>query len=420
MKKKRLFNEIYNAGMTLAWVSAAMILIQKLLLTRFPAWTGLLCMLPCLLAYPSGRLMHRFKPKAAIPAGAVLSALLVILPLSAVRVHDLYFYILIPLLLSGTFVLYVIPYISGSNLMSGTRFLCGGAVMLLAAVIKGENPSHGVYAAYLNTGAVIYIVLGLFLFNNESLLYAASPGGRTARMPAGMRRSNFIIVALFIALAFAVANFEALRIFVIDVIAFMLSLFFWILSLFGGSEGDGEMSGSSNIDLGGEANPSGWFVELLYTVIKAAAITAFAALIIYILYKAIRQASTLIRGFFDRMSPAGDMGYIDEIEDLREEDKAEGGFFRRLFQNFIRPKRFEDMPDNRAKVRFAYKTMLKRLSKENRRVLTSTPNETLPEAEQISQQLGAGFIDSYNKARYSQAEVTDKETGEAKEMYKLL
>jgi hypothetical protein len=72
------------------------------------------------------------------------------------------------------------------------------------------------------------------------------------------------------------------------------------------------------------------------------------------------------------------------------------------------------MPDNRAKVRFVFKQLLKRLSLGKSYLLSNTPNELVSEANFVLKEDTEEFIQTYNRARYSDSDVSDSDAELAK------
>jgi len=431
---KRLYNEVYNMIMTLFIFLAAAILMQKLLLPHLPAWSGVLYCSPCFLVYFIGRALHSKKPVLVIPVGIVAS-----LALSAIPIYFAYELSLLPIIAFVlmpvlTFTLFSMPYITGSNTIGSGRFVSGLIIFVLCIIFGGAHADS--YKSYLNTSAIIFLVAGLFTFNRENLKDASKQDPRVSkgRFPPGMRRSNTIMLITLVAIGLVVANFEKLRIFITEAAKFVVRMFFaliyFILSLIAGGGGGAsdDTGGSISPFPGGEAKPPNPIVEMIVRIVVIIVIIAAALFALYVLIKFIKKIiknlPDWLRRLLDKLSSENDEAYIDETEDLL----GKGGLRKELAKNLAdlwdrityRPAKFEDLPDNRSKVRFVFKLLLKKVTYSKQHLLSLTPNELTGEANRVIRDNTDDFIQAYNRARYDMKDVPDKDAELAKKILRNL
>jgi hypothetical protein len=347
-----------------------------------------------------------------IPAGLIVCAVLSLIPILLtweVSILSAIAYVLIPIL---TIVVFCMPYITGHNLIGSGRFM-SGLVLFIAGIFFGG--AHGEsYTAFTNTAAIIFLIAGLFTFNRENLRDATKQGEAASRVrfPPGMRRNNIIMLVILIILGIVIANFESLRVFAADAVIYIIYLIvqfmLWLGSLMGiGGGGGGEGTAGEQPPLGGEAHQPNPLIEMIVHIIVIAIVVAAVLLIIFALVKAIRKLLTdmpdWLKRLLNRLSSEGDQSYIDETEDLLEK----GGLRKEIAKNLsnlwdnltYRAPKFEDMPDNREKVRFVFKHLLKRVYLRKRSVISSTPIELTDDANKATHVGTEDFIEAYNQAR---------------------
>jgi len=416
-KKRKLFNEIFNACMCACIFLGASVLIQKLLMQDLEPWVGVIYMLPSTLAYPIGRFLHGRRPRVSLVMGALATAALASIPLVLVFGSELQWFlcmISIPLL---TFMLFIIPYVLGSNPLSPNFFIIGVAIFVGVAFVGSRH--EAAYTLVTNTVSILFLVVGLFVFNRTGLRSETSPGGGRTKYPAGARRGNTLIVGLFLGIALIAANITAIRDFarelMISVIAAIISFIDWLGSLMGINPGDGSsQSMDSPMDFGdgpAEKNP---FFEMLWQMLLWIIIIGIAVALIYAIFKFAKKLGPAIRAFLARLfgsMKSQEEAYVDETEDLSKKggarrDLAAG--IRDVLDKLKRPLKFEDMPNNREKVRFTFKQLLGTMSRRDRKVLSSTPYELENAAERYAKESTRDFIEAYNRARYSDEEIPNE------------
>ncbi len=417
-KKRRLFNEVFNAAMSALILLPALVVIQKVFLSELTSWLGVLFLCPSAICYPAGRLLRNRDKQLALTLGVVIAAACV-LPAIIVFAGKVSVLSTLFTLLCGIgcgIALFLIPFISGSNLASGKCYVAGLILYVLAIAIGGDTS----YSVALNTCAVVLLICGLFVFNLEGLRNATSSGGGRARYTKGMRRNNFIIIGIFVVLALLLANIRAIKdgavaagMLVVNGILYFLK---YSADLNGVPSGEGTDEGSGSMDmsgLGAEAHVAGPLEQIFWKVLLYAIIARIIVVVCLLLYKLIRKLLARFSGLLDRLmgrlSPQNE-DYIDETEDLDGEKEKRTPFLGRLRARFARRAKFSDMETNRARVRFAMREFLRKNPGSSR---FATPNELHDELEQAA---GGDFSEIYNRARYS----TDEPSAEDAEVARRL
>ena len=105
-----------------------------------------------------------------------------------------------------------------------------------------------------------------------------------------------------------------------------------------------------------------------------------------------------------------------------------GGFRKELAKNIsdlwdritYRPPKFDDFPDNRSKVRFVFKLLLKRISTNKSHLLSLTPNELAEEANRELREDSGEFMQAYNRARCDANDVPDSDAELARKILRKI
>lgn len=407
-KKRKLFNEIFNAAMSALVLFPALVALQKLLMPEAPTWIGVLWMLPVAACYPAGRLLRDRDKQSALTLGVVIAAACA-LPVSiafAGKISVLSTLFLFLLCLGCGIAMYLIPFIAGSNIASGKYFVAGLALYVAALAIGGDPG----YSVALNTCAVVLLISGLFVFNLEGLRSATAPSGGKVRFPKGMRRNNLIIIGVFVVLATLLANIKAIKDAAVAAGMWIADKFIEFLQFMGDvngvpegdAAGNGVGGGDVGIGLSGPAHIASALEVFLWNAVLFIIIGGIILVLCFILYKLIRKLlgtnfGALLDKLLGRLSPQSE-DYIDETEDLDGEREKGDGLLTRMRSRFARRAKFGDMPTDRAKVRFAMREFLR---KDRQALRPRTPNELSRDLERAAGSYGADFVEIYNRVRYS-------------------
>lgn len=408
MKADRLGMWLVNFLLTAAFAFSLLVLMEQL-----PAWgwewySRSLRALPVVLCFVFGLVARR--------GGRLRYVLLPISELVAVAA----IWLLLP-----THSGFEIAYLVFSVLLGAGVFLLG---------LRGDQPFPPKVALaaivvyifdcvyfYLNTGVkneimpVTYCALGAFLlslysFNSNSLNNGLHnvKGGTVMVVPAGLRSRNIIMLTFFLAVTVPLASLSFLHKGLSAGLGFIMRCIWNIISALTSGGGDYSFDSSSQqkdelpetsiaLDPG---SSDGVFVPVFIIIMLILAL--IAAICIFVPKSGGRGGRGRFREWMKKLFAVRNVeAYEDSVERLldwkgliRKGKKGVKSFFTRIASV---PEKFEDMPDERMKVRFAYKYLLKS-SRVNRRAVYYTPAELGAELEMEEvQALG----EAYNIARYN-------------------
>jgi hypothetical protein len=305
-----------------------------------------------------------------------------------------------------------------------------GALFHLAALIAaGLNAAFSALSGFVNISGCVFLVCLLFNLNNLSLYAAVLSDPSERSLPSHLRRPNVLMLTVFVLLAFLTAGFKEVRRIAREafkiVVLLILRLIAWFSSLFSVT-GAGDISGQGRFPSSrNTADPAPFWEKLA----AAAALILAAALIVWGLYRLIRRLPHRLRGLLALLKrlfhqEAG-AGYRDEAENLLSWElvraRAENGL--RSLSRILRPERFEDQPDDLARVRFTYRRLAESLLKTRPDVAYMTPDELLDKMgddAKPGRALLVGFIGLYKLARYSDRPLPPQAGETAKQVYKSL
>jgi len=301
------------------------------------------------------------------------------------------------------------------------------AVASIASAIAPElRPLQGVLTV---CGAAV-LAVAVFALNRAHLAWAAHAEDRPDLVPRAVRRHNRFFIAGLFAVVLALAG--------------GLGSLLWDAALYAlreVSEAFPRPQKPEVFDTSPVAEPSAspnrpeaffppeeqpaWsrFLDHLFLALGGAlAAAGLAALALHVRRRAggwLRRLFGALLSFLQNKSPRPepDPGYVDEETSLFSWEEAarklrESRLFRRLKGR--REERWEDMPDNRARVRFLYRRWLRRLEREGFRPPRHlTPRETAEKAAAFPAAAAVGdiplLVELYYRARYAEAEPTDEE-----------
>ena len=429
-KGRIFFFEAFNWVMTTASAWGALMLIELLFAPEeLRPWGGVLRSLPCLLSYPMGRMLRTVHPRIGISLGLALAVCLSSIPLTLMFRTDLAWVMMLPLYPLLTFAIFITPYINGSNLLQPRHFIIG-VIVFLADVLFIRIRGIGAYSLALNIVSVLFLCAGLFVYNRESLRSETSPDGKRAKFPKGSRRAGALLVLLFIGVALALANINALRQFFIELAISIAAAAILFLDWFGRmmgisepSQGGSAAPSNDNIMMDGDYTTESGLVQNIWHVVLIIIIIGICVAAVWFLIRLMKNFSGRFTDLLHRLFgiKPEENAYVDETEDLGGEQKLGDAILdglKRFGDRLKRPPRFDDMPTNREKVRLTYRRTLHRLSAKNRNSLYRTPIELEPEVERITGPAAEEFVDIYNRARYSTEDISDSEAEVARGVYK--
>ena len=271
--------------------------------------------------------------------------------------------------------------------------------------------------------------LSLYSFNGASLYIGVhnAKGGESMAIPSGIRGRNLVLLTVFLIAAVLIGSLGFLHRFLSGAGMWLVSIFAGFIRFMAGlGGGSGMMKPSSATPEPEETEGPGLagIVEdgdPTFVVFYAILLCVCAVIFFLLAYGFIKEGKNggaghrfadWVRGLFRTKEI---LEYEDDVErtaDLRDV-LAEGGRKARKWIRKLRekPERFEDMPDDRYRLRFAYKALLK-----SGRVAGWIPSATPKEVGgKMQTQALKDMTEAYCAARYDlERDVTPEQAAAAK------
>lgn len=422
MNHKRV-NAAFNAVITLLGALPIAVIMQKILMPDTAPWTSVLVMLPSLVLYPFGFIANikHTKRLLTVALAVLLSigfSLIVTVPSYTATIQSVVLAVILPIFM---FFLFIIPYVYGYRLVRLHVVSIGMIFYIVSAAVGGAHAEA--YTRVIGLAAPVLLITGIFAFNRENLRAVVSPAGSKTRFPAGMRRNNMIILAVFVAFALILANLESfatlirtLALWIASATSFVMSSISALRKLVGGSSTLPESNGNGLESLLPAGDGGGDFWNRVLDIASSGMTIIIALAILFFAYKYgrkhLRRFVNWLKGLLKRQKSVEE-AFFDETEDLDREKLRERSLHRvgNLLGIFRRKPGFDDMGTPRAKVRFAYRTALKSLGGSSR---SATPNELTRELSELSPASAEQFIAAYNAVRYADGEPSDTDVAAAR------
>lgn len=221
--------------------------------------------------------------------------------------------------------------------------------------------------------AFISFAIGLFNFNSLNLLTGVhnAKGGTSMPVPAGLRRKNAILLIAFFVISLLLGNLLPVGSSIAYALRTILSGI-WNFFMFVGGIGDANNpkpeptpKESSAPDIINIDVPVNKFANAFVITFIIVLLILCLAIIFFVIAGGPEGIKGKLKSLKDRLNKGEpDLGFEEDVEKifslrdlLKKRRRSLSGFFGRLFK---RQERFDDMPDNRMKVRFAYKLLLKK------------------------------------------------------------
>ncbi len=432
MKIRRLLSEAGNLIVT------ALLALPVLVLFWFNIWKeaglrwGLAALLPVLIGCVSARVFHT-KTKVQVVLLAALPGFLIPGALT---------YLITSLHSAPSIAYGVISGLLSVSLMFYTRLsrtpasfpkLIVGFIgyFIVFSVVQYVGAPESV-KSFLSSGCLLFFVCSLFYMNVLNLQNGTRRVERGARLPAGMRRGNLAILSVFTLITLAIIFIDNLKRLFMKGFVGVIWLVMRIMSFLGGlfltheveaGDSPGEMAAMRQVD---STQRPEW-LDMLYRVLTVVVVAIVIALALFLLYKVVRRLIQLVANLLEtlsgRMHSDSSEGYVDESENLfswkliRQQSEKR---LKEISDSLKRPERFDQQPDNRAKVRFVYKRMLEESVKRRPDARFKTPDELLALRESIPGREKGPELDEffglYKTARYDCGEISDRDTQVAKQV----
>lgn len=336
----------------------------------------------------------------------------VVLSLLSVAVPLVLFGICVQAVLAAAFLVAVVVLsvrmVYGPNeRMIDTRVAIAGVVMYFSVAVLA------VFVEISETGplgaaCLAFMLLSMLLINHITVKERS--GQHASRLLPGNRLLSFLLLALTALVVF----FKSLRDLIGGGIFALVSWLFTARETVTEPLPPGELppeeAGQSLMDLFGESVRPAWLdalfqvLQVVFTVVTILAVLGFVCFVVYKLGKALPAALRRLSASFklenERVADYQEESeQLMDLESIGKQMRQEMG--QRIKKLFTRPVPWEKLTP-RQKVRRLYETLLAKLS-------PYTPQATSMTPEQLQAQAGAPeeFSALYNRARYSDAPITN-------------
>lgn len=432
MKARRLISDLGSLLVTALMALPALVLIWFLFWGQAGLRWGLAALAPVFIGCAAA-FVFQAKTQSQVVALAVLPGFLIpgglVYLITCLRGLPSVVYAVLAGLLSVALLFYT--RLSKAP-ASFPKMIIGFLCYFFVYLILQYNDVEQSVKTFVSMGCIVYFVCSLFSMNLFNLQNGTRRVERGARLPAGMRRGNTLILSGFVLITLAIIWIDNLQKLFMKGFVGIIWLVLRIMDFIGGlfltheveaGDSPGEMMAARQFD---NAQRPEW-LNSVYRVLTVLAVAVVIALALFLLYKIVRRAVQLLSSLFETLSQRmrfdASEGYVDESENLfswKLLTQQSGNRLREISDSLRRPARFEDQPDNRAKVRFVYKRMLEASVKRRPEVCCKTPDELLAIRESLPvREKGAvleEFIGLYKAARYDCAQVDDRAAQVAKQI----
>ncbi len=423
MKADRIGMWIINLLMAAAFAFSLLVLMEQLPGMGWAWYSRSLCGMPVVICFVTGLIAREVKPLRYIllPVSAIGAAALVWLLFPAHDTMDVVYIILCAFLGAGIFFL---------GLRGDQPF--PPKVALAAIVLYIFDCAY----FYLNTGvikeimpitycALIAFLLSLYSFNTNSLHNGLHnvKGGTVMAVPAGLRSRNIIMLTIFVLITVPLASMGFLHKGLSAGVGFIVRCVWSVMKAITSGSSDAptqpqqphEWAELPETDFALHPGTNdGLFVPIFIGIMLALGVIGL--IVVFVAMPDRRGGRGSLSELMKRLFKVRQVeAYEDSVERLldlkgllkKSRDNVKS-FFEKLTAT---PEKFEDMPDSRMRVRFAYKYLLKS-SRVNHRAVYYTPTE-------LSSELGISEVQQlaevYNTARYKESsEVTAEHEATAK------
>lgn len=376
----------------------------------------------CFICGTAARRSERLKT-ILLFASSILSGIIIFILLPSYSVHDIIYTLAAILIGAG---LYFIG-LRGDDAFP-PRIAIASIIVYIFDLLYFFNAGRD-FAEYAPVSwlGLFAFVLSLYSFNAYSLRSGVHnvKGGEVMSMPAGIRGKNLLFLTLFIIAAVLIGNLQFLHSFLSAASTWLIRSVVLFLQFLSNLDGDRSPTSTPEPSVeptkelvaleAGEAEPV--FVTIYISFMIALGLV-FLVFIILAFTKERKGGGGLGRlaSLFKRLFKTRQvLEYEDSVEStldikdiLSRPGKRLKDFWERLT---FRPERFDDMPDNRMRVRFAYKMLLK-----SKRISGWTPSATALEVGSVLKTQSLKILtENYNYARYDEtAEISDEAANNAR------
>lgn len=273
---------------------------------------------------------------------------------------------------------------------------------------------------------LVLIVCMLFVMNHRAMRAAAHAAEAPVVLPRRMLKQNRWMTGILAAVVLLIGLFEQLRTLVGAVArAIVREIVMWFsripLTMHRISGGESLPPPLPPVSAGG--NPF-WVkvLDILFFIVAGIIILALAGTVAVVIWTGVRTLCRLIADVLGKRSEAMAEGYIDRRESLWDMRRITGNALnrtRRWFRvHFPAPERWQDMADNRQRMRYLYRRYVRRaMEKGFVPAAAATAAETVLQARPYVEdaRIAERLLASYQAARYGEAMPSDADVAAVKD-----
>lgn len=436
--RQRLLFEIVNFALALLYSAPLSLLLERLLFpeSQFLMLTAFASL--SVLGYIAGRVALKMDGQIALIVCFVTAAVVMgIILLAVPRVS--FFAILFAVYAAFMTVYFFLTARKAGYTIYAPFAVSGILIYLLVMLIFFATNLSDQAAELLNYFSVIFFLLSLYALNAKGLRKSLHKGteAQSVKYPHGMQMRNFLLVTGFILLAAIISNiyplfalFGIIGQYIVKLFSKVFYFINWLFDqrTFRESSAEDDTFTDVGIDIFSDI-PEHVQTPLekiiFYTVVFACLLGVLIAFFRWMnkklgnSFKGLSALMNRIRNLFDN---APDEDYVDEVESIfgwkNILTSLKDNVVQAVRKITVRPERIDDMPDNRMKVRFAYRELLKQGQARNPLAICETPIE-FHEKMLVGIDDMEDFVLYYNDARYSTAEIPDNAVSYAREALKV-
>ncbi len=317
------------------------------------------------------------------------------------------------------------------NVFPSSLFIVGFLFYFVAYFVYKYNDLTEPYSALISWLGLVSIIAAVFILNFRTLQTETLSGNKQAAVAANIVRQNRAMLLVLLAIIIIIAAFRQIKDWLY---AMMISILKWIFSLFSGEPSEAPVeinptpAPAEQMPMPAGKDPFPLFVILEKIAYYVMVILLIAASL-YGIYRLIRQMGKwliqlkqwLLQSKAGRNENMKITGYVDERTSIWRAKSRKTSFLERLQEwvagIFEKEPRWEDLKDNKERVRYLYRHYLLRSMGSGYLFKNFlTPNETTIDIEQWDQSKPApkDLTTLYNQARYGNTEIADRDVDKLK------
>ncbi|WP_282935250.1 hypothetical protein [Paenibacillus sp. RC67] len=310
-------------------------------------------------------------------------------------------------------------------------YVFGMIIYFVSSVFLHFVDSFQPYMTLLLWGGLAALVVTLLMSNESNMKQETLSGDKEPVIAAEMMWKNRLLVVLLLVIILLVVLFRKLGEAVLWGIHQLIQ---WLQALFSGPSSPPAAEPAKSpqpppMNLSGNEEPALWLVwleKILYFVVGGLLVLGCLLAIYFILRRIPRLAKRLFAWLASKLhsedKQKGKIGYEDDVESLMDWESLNERLFskwKRLFNRSGHREKWEDLQDNKQRIRFLYRRWL-RQSMQRGYMFKSflTPKETGLEVQQWDDKKQPPvdtFLSLYEQVRYGDKGIEDHDLHAAKE-----